>query len=240
MSEKAALGKATDSSADDGKDSSVECPTCGQSCKSLKGMRQHHTRSHGESVAKVTLSCDGCGSEFKRWKSQLDGSDKKYCSPDCYHENFEQKTGEQSPQSNMITVECGHCGKQHKRRPSRVQRANTVYCSRECADKDHSERMVGEGNPRWIDGQYVSDYGPNWSEKRQEALDRDNHLCQYCAAGVNDAILSVHHIRKMRYYHQEYDKPECYSRANKLSNLVTLCLSCHGQWEGIPLKPQLR
>ena len=239
MSE-SARGKAT--SGKSGTDNnSTECPTCGRTdFKSLKGLRQHHTRSHGESIAKVELECDGCGEIYKRWKSQLDESENGYCSPECYHEHYEQASGLESPQTKAVEYECDYCGGVCLKRPSRLGRADNLYCSRECADLDHSERMRLDGNPRWEGGDYENYYGDNWQEQRQQALSRDNHKCQSCGVESSGATLSVHHIRKMRYYKDEYDAPEWWKRANKLSNLVTLCRSCHGRWEGIPLKPQLR
>jgi 5-methylcytosine-specific restriction endonuclease McrA len=231
-----ASGKADGSTDTETKDSSV-CPTCGQECKSKKGMRQHHTRTHGESIAKVELECDGCGQSITRWKSQLDRAEKRYCSSECYHANYDQPTGKDAHTWNRKEVECDYCGKPVTRRLSRVKRSENLYCSRECADNDHSDRMSGESNPRWLGG-VVDYYGPNWKEQRKKTLDRDNYTCQYCGATRSDGILSVHHIQKLRYFKQQYDTPKWWKRANKLSNLVTLCRVCHGQWEGIPLKPQ--
>lgn len=238
MSESAS-GEADSGSDGGGKDSSV-CPTCGQVCKSAKGKRQHHKRSHGESIAKVTLECEGCGTDIKRWKSQLDKAEKKYCSNECYHSNYEQPSGPESSRYNRVEVECGYCGEAHLRRPSRIERVETLYCSRECADKDHSKRMQGAGNPKWDGGDYDDYYGPNWKEQRQKAIERDNSECQYCGHDGTEIKLSVHHIQKVRSFKAEYDAPEWWKRANELNNLITLCRSCHGLWEGIPLKPQRR
>jgi len=76
------------------------------------------------------------------------------------------------------------------------------------------------------------DYGDNWHEKRREALERDGHECQACGVNTEDCYLDVHHIRPIK----RFDTPE---RANTLDNLVCLCRSCHRQWEGIPLRPEL-
>jgi 5-methylcytosine-specific restriction endonuclease McrA len=232
-------GEPTGSTASTDKDPSV-CPTCGQECKSVKGKRQHHKRSHGESIAKVELECEGCGDSFERWKTTLDEAEKKYCSPECYHSNHEQPSGESNPLTDRVTVSCGYCGCEVERRPSRVNRAKTLYCSRECADKDHSERMQDEGNPRWEGGEYQNYYGPNWDAKRAKAKQRDNHRCQLCGVSDDEATLSVHHNTKIRVFKREFDAPEWWQRGNALNNLVTLCLSCHGLWEGIPVRPKLK
>jgi len=76
------------------------------------------------------------------------------------------------------------------------------------------------------------DYGDNWHEKRRETLERDGYECQACGADGEDCYLDVHHIRPIK----TFDVPE---RANTLDNLVCLCRSCHRQWEGIPLRPEV-
>lgn len=233
------LGEA-DGSTDSADNSSSVCPTCGDEFKSPKGKRQHHKRTHGESIAKVTLACAGCGENVERWKSQLDRREDVYCSPECYHTHYERPSGADSWLFNSIQVKCDYCGDSTERRPSRVKRSGSVYCSRECADKGHSERMSADGNPKWDGGNYTHYYGPNWSKQRTAALERDGHECQYCGHDGSDLKLCVHHIRKIRHYKNQCDAPEWYERANRLNNLVTLCRSCHGRWEGIPLKPQRR
>lgn len=232
-------GNPTGSSTDSDKESSV-CPTCGQVCASVKGKRQHHKRSHGESIAKVELTCEGCGDTFERWKTTLDDAEKKYCSSECYHANFQQPSGEGHPKYNSEEVPCDFCGDLCTRCPSRIERVDNIYCSRTCADKDHSRRMRDEGNPRWEGGEYRNYYGPNWDAKRAKAKQRDNHRCQLCGVSNEEATLSVHHNTKIRVFKREFDAPEWWQRGNALNNLVTLCLSCHGLWEGIPVRPKLK
>ncbi|WP_049970837.1 homing endonuclease associated repeat-containing protein [Haladaptatus cibarius] len=79
------------------------------------------------------------------------------------------------------------------------------------------------------------DYGPNWPEQRELALERDRYVCQDC--GISDdeqreAIgegLHVHHLKKRR-------KFDSYKKANQLKNLISLCRSCHYVWESSTLK----
>lgn len=56
-------------------------------------------------------------------------------------------------------------------------------------------------------------YGEDWTQVREEALQRDEHRCKLC--GSTDRV-EVHHIVK---HHPGGE--------NKLDNLVTLCASCH-------------
>jgi len=97
-------------------------------------------------------------------------------------------------------------------------------------------RGAGSDNPNWR-GDH-RDYGPNWYEQRRAARERDGFECQVC--GISDSTLDyeldVHHIRPRRKFTTESGEFD-YEAANRLDNLVTLCRSCHNQWEGIPLRP---
>lgn len=85
----------------------------------------------------------------------------------------------------------------------------------------------GEKNPRWRGG-YEPYYGPNWYFQRDKRLKRDKY-CQRC--GTNEDLV-VHHIVPFREFGREG-----YKEANKLSNLITLCRSCHRSVEnGQPLR----
>lgn len=74
------------------------------------------------------------------------------------------------------------------------------------------------------------DYGPNWTKQRELALKRDRYVCREC--GISDDEqrnatgegLHVHHLKKRR-------KFDSYEKANRLENLVSLCRSCHYEWE---------
>lgn len=74
-------------------------------------------------------------------------------------------------------------------------------------------------------------YGPNWQEQREKALRRDGYVCQDCRMTNSEHYreygqsLHMHHIRRFRGF-------DHYEEANRIVNLVTLCQSCHGKWEG--------
>ena len=63
-------------------------------------------------------------------------------------------------------------------------------------------------------------YGPNWPEMRQRARIRDAYRCQNCGVVENGTEHAVHHKAPFKTF-------PTYERANQLSNLVTLCASCH-------------
>lgn len=60
-----------------------------------------------------------------------------------------------------------------------------------------------------------------WQEARADAIKRDNNECQKCKArGKYGPAECVHHIKHLRKFPQ---------LALTLSNLITLCNSCHDE-----------
>lgn len=88
----------------------------------------------------------------------------------------------------------------------------------------------------WIDRQpydeflgsvEMRDYPPTeeWQSLRQVVLERDDHRCQGCGAGVADA--AEHHVHHI--------VPLGCGGTNTRSNLITLCDECHGRIHGGPI-----
>ncbi len=225
-------GEPVDSSAANDKDSSV-CPTCGQECKSKRGVSVHHAKAHGESISLVEIECHTCGKTVERRKPHLRG-EVHFCSTDCCGEYTAKRQQKEFP-----TLECEWCGETYSRTPAEASQSR--FCSKECKYNGQAEEMKGENSPVWKGGTETY-YGPNWNEQRQRTLERDNFTCQDC--GVDDSecsrSLSVHHIRRLAWFKEEYDEPTWYELANDLDNLVSLCTVCHKKWEGIPLRPDTR
>lgn len=90
-----------------------------------------------------------------------------------------------------------------------------------------TERLVAEGiliQP--------NNYGPNWRNQRQLALERDEYRCRTCGSEARPGQgLHVHHLRPFREYGYVPDRNEAYLLANDLDNLITLCPSCHRRAE---------
>uniref|UniRef100_A0A6M3LTS7 HNH nuclease domain-containing protein n=1 Tax=viral metagenome TaxID=1070528 RepID=A0A6M3LTS7_9ZZZZ len=88
--------------------------------------------------------------------------------------------------------------------------------------EEHPEKkMIGVKNPSYIDGRCSGSYKytREWKERLKELVrDRDGRQCQLCFAFEKESSskLAVHHI--------DYDKENC-----DLSNLISLCHSCHGK-----------
>lgn len=79
-----------------------------------------------------------------------------------------------------------------------------------------------------LDSPYSNqEYGPNWSKQRRRCLDRDNHQCRVCNTDEEELknSLAVHHITPRRDFDGNL-------KQNNLKNLISLCPSCHGKFEG--------
>jgi len=76
---------------------------------------------------------------------------------------------------------------------------------------------------------------PEWGLTRKKVLNRDEQQCRYCKIPAEDIDegreggLHIHHIIPR----SEFESQE---HADSLSNLVTLCPSCHRRWEKLELR----
>lgn len=69
-------------------------------------------------------------------------------------------------------------------------------------------------------------YGSDWRQIRQAIRERDDYQCRVCGIDREDiTTLNVHHITPARTF-------DDYEVMNDSNNLVTLCPSCHGTFEG--------
>ena len=84
-------------------------------------------------------------------------------------------------------------------------------------------KYPGEKNPNWKGG-YEPYYGPNWEEQKRRALERDSYTCRNCDSKER---VEVNHIIPFRNFGRAR-----YLEANKLENLIVLCIHCHRRFEG--------
>ncbi|MFP8955642.1 HNH endonuclease [Natrialbaceae archaeon A-CW3] len=91
------------------------CPTCDEQFPTEQGMRQHHTKVHGEPLPNRT--CSGCGLEFYDPKSR-----RRYCD-DC-NPNVGPNNGNWRDATE--TASCRRCGTAFEYYPSNK---DGVYCS---------------------------------------------------------------------------------------------------------------
>jgi len=99
----------------------------------------------------------------------------------------------------------------------------------ETAGYEPIQTPSGELHPEWKPDVDTTYYGPNWREQRAKCLGRDGRQCRVCETPQHliGREPSVHHICPR----SEFDRDE-YEEMNHLSNLIALCPSCHGTFEG--------
>ena len=77
-----------------------------------------------------------------------------------------------------------------------------------------------------------NDYGPDWSEARAAARDRDGHHCRQCGSPEREGRAhDVHHLRPFREFGYVPGENRNDRQANALDNLITLCATCHHRAE---------
>lgn len=236
------------------------CPTCGHAFQTLAGMRQHHTKVHGEPLANRTCKrcgggfydekarrkfcgecnpnagrlngnwrgardvaeCERCGDEFEYYPSTKEGV---YCS-ECVREadEFLGTPYADIADAPRVRCECEHCEERFDVLESDYERGNGRFCSRRCLARWTSENRTGEDHHQWLEegGTYTG----RWWSVRRRALRRDQFRCQACRKTVSamDRNPDVHHIEPVR----RFDDPD---QAHRLSNVVSLCRSCHRRAE---------
>jgi len=182
----------------------------------------------------VLLTCIACDSEYEVIQSR--SATSSFCSKECQGKWMSDiADSEQLPRwdGGEDVSECELCGDRFKHRAKRSAR----FCSKECHGKWLSENKNGADHPNWRGG-HENYYGGSWSKQRKRTRQRDCHECQICGMSgechksKTGQKLHVHHIQPFRNFND-------HNKANELSNLITVCRSCHYNWEGIPLRPEV-
>ncbi len=158
-----------------------------------------------------TKTCVECGQVFTRRPSRVG----KFCSPKCYF----KKIARDREQATRELV-CAFCKTSFTRTSGFMHRKQKrVFCSSSCSHQYHT----GSQSQHWRGGT-IGWRGVGWKRICQTVRDRDGNICRWCGKSSveNGRALSVDHVRPWR---------ECESEAeaNRLENLVSLCLSCHGK-----------
>lgn len=242
----------------------AECPTCHKELDTESGMKKHHAHVHGTSLTQKTWSCTWCDETFTRPESQIQNTERVFCSKKCHgkwiHENdhtrvqvtceycdsqFERRKNKLPPrnhyfcshechgkwkkQQGTVVVSCEICDTEVTKNIAYANRCEHHFCSTECQGTWYSENIRGEDHPLWKGGS-VSYYGKTWLPQRRAALKRDEYACQDCGLTREEhykqhgADLEVHHIQPFRTFEDS-------ATANQLSNLITVCTTCHLQRE---------
>jgi len=195
---------------------------CSKQCESVykteEWVGEKHPRWKDNTVEK---SCDECGVAIEVNKYYLDKQNNFFCSHSCHTEYqlVYDRYGE-----------CEWCGDEFELQPRQRRGLNTLLCSDECSRSWMSKNRSGEENPMWRGGKEKY-YGANWLQSRRKVLERDDKECQFCGKTREEHYesygqdLDVHHIKPIREFDGDYET------ANKQSNLITLCRSCHTEAE---------
>lgn len=195
---------------------SYTCQQCGmaftdKACRNRKFCsKQCADASPKEKWGQIGVKfCECCQKPFEIPVNAKAASRQRFCSRKCFSE---YKRNQHAP--NV----CKNCGREFHVIPSQKARP---YCSPSCYIEyktTHIPQRSGD----------VSLYGLNWYEQRENRRHIDNYRCQHC--GVHEGDLSyqlhVHHVVPFREFGIER-----YEDANQLSNLVSLCSTCHKRLE---------
>lgn len=200
---------------------------CSRECYDL------HRISVRESRAK---QCETCGASF----IPAGGTSPRFCSWGC---RLEAKRGK--------PIHCLMCNGlftpvKKIMRGDRVAwisynpKDGRATCSHEChiqwiktnpdRKRKISEAFTGELHPNWKGGRSwasnTSYRGSEWEKIAERARRRDGHACQKC--GLNRAESEIKFGRELDVHHivPFHNWPNA-KKANRLSNLITLCKSCH-------------
>lgn len=196
---------------------------------SYPSSRYGRITSGQEQQVNQEYECFYCKTIFIRKPFQKNRTAVPFCSQDCYIKARQENLYNipKPPTKPRIVFTCEYCGKVVDL-PAELKGARRFrFCSADCANQWHS----GENHNNWKGGNYRGYYGPNWSRQRRFARKRDNYTCQKCGITEQDygKKLDVHHIVRFA----DFDN---YREANQLSNLISLCHTCHmkTEWESYP------
>lgn len=121
-----------------------ECPTCGDSFDSRRGLGVHHPSAHGERLP--NRECAECGGEF------YSDYAKKYCSEEC-HDRAVTYEGENNPnyRGGKDHATCEICGSEFDYYPSEKPGQFCPACVENESWRTPPE-LEGEAHPHWNGG----------------------------------------------------------------------------------------
>lgn len=189
-------------------------------CQKCGGTFQCKTSSNFcDKCRSIKKNCVICGKEFVTRPSLK--YDVQTCSRKC---GARLRWGDTAKKRAERRPPCANCGGPITRTVMNYgkRKPKVVFCSTKCMGEWQSKNKVGENHPNWRGG-WIPYYGGNWGGQKRNARKRDNYTCQRC--GVTEKELGykmdVHHKIPFRLFGGDY------KTANDLSNLISLCRSCH-------------
>lgn len=129
--------------------SETECPTCAREFETSGGMKGHHARVHGESIAFTSVSCAWCSSEFEVEDCRVAKTENFLCSEECESKwRSELYSGEENPAFNSVSVCCQNCGDEILVQKSRWEELENAFCDKSCHG-EYTSTLTGEDNPQY-------------------------------------------------------------------------------------------
>lgn len=217
---------------------------CNPTCRTEFQRTTHEGkgREHPERRKGSIETCPACGLTFRKVPSK---QTQIYCSWTCYSERRTEHVfkGSRSPEQRArisaskkgksisrhrkptVVKRCQHCNIEFKlnHRKAEITRSNQHFCTTSCFYE--FIRLNPEKNPLFLGGREPY-YGPNWKKQARLARARDNYTCRVCGRTeeAEGRALDVHHDVPFRAFGKGR-----FAEANALSNLVSLCKSCHAK-----------
>lgn len=205
---------------------------CSLKCRG-EWQSEHIRGENHHRYSRTTKDCEWCGESYEAQQYRAD--DARFCSLHCWAHFYGDKNGGSHRSVDPISKPCDHCGVELELLPFKLDYFDHHFCDIDCRSKWQSETIRGPEHFRWKENSTLSNYGEGWDEAQRELVrERDNRMCQGCGRHEEEELdelgcrLSVHHIRR----------PEDVDDPNDPDNLVSFCRSCHGRWEGLPIRPQ--
>lgn len=161
------------------------------------------------------ILCKTCGK--KKYINPAAGY--KYCSRACREKDpeYRMKLPQRKPHAKILNKICKKCKQKFT-----VQNCYRYrkFCSLLCSQKFRTGK-----NHHLYTGFPYSPYGANWLSQQSKARARTNNTCSKCGKTKRqnkNKNMDVHHIMPFKLFGKKQ-----YKKANRLSNLVALCMSCH-------------
>lgn len=172
----------------------------------------------------VTLICPWCARGFTRLAYYVRvkarrNRGKVFCSAKCGYA-FRWNG------SRKVSVSCLNCGSKRTVQLARATRRNgRFFCSRACFGSWKSMNLIGPKSGAWKGGKTYSYVGCAWKKTRVAVRERDAYRCRYCGVRhrKNQRNFDVHHIKPYGEFSDKW-------KANRMSNLATICRKCHGKF----------
>lgn len=178
-------------------------------------------------MGKITIGCATCGKAVTYYPSAA----RKYCSRSCASRAAatnptsvitRQRGTKARNAQEPVSLVCPTCHASFGVKPSHAKRRR--YCSPACMAAAYTSTQTGENGPNWQGGGPTY-YGPSWRTAQRLVRGRDK-VCLHCGMTPeqNGRSLDIHHIVPFVAFGLAR-----HSEANVLTNLMSLCRSCHSK-----------